>query len=96
MKPTTKKSNTPKIKLSPRSKAVLTPEEMSVLKNYTTVLDPDAALSIITTNTGVRTTTINSLFTRGWCELSVAQKLQKFLKELVETDYYKNLLEIRN
>ena len=85
----------PKIKLGPRSRAMLTDEETAFLKEYINVLDPMAAYINIRKNAGVSRDTLLILFENGYGFLSVVEKLQKFIKNFRETDYYQNLKKLQ-
>ena len=82
------------MQLSKRSKVSLPLEEQLVLKKYIEELDPASAFINIFNATRVRRDTVMKLIDRGWAELRVIEKMQQFLTELVETDYYKNLVKL--
>ncbi|MBS1775337.1 MAG: hypothetical protein JSS64_03550 [Bacteroidetes bacterium] len=69
-----------KIKLSPRTKVRLKPEEIQALKSY---LENDvAAFTNISINTGIARTTVLRILQKGWLELATAVKLRDFIKEI--------------
>ena len=70
------------MKLSPRTKVRLTPEELGVLRSY--IEDQPAAYKNIKNNTGVSRDTILRLLKNGWAELRIALPLRAFIKLIPE------------
>lgn len=68
------------IRLSPRSRLVLTREEMDQLREYTEN-DP-AAFRNIKENASIRRDTIVQTLERGWITVAPALRLRKFLKDI--------------
>lgn len=79
------------MQLTRRARVSLTTDEMKLLDDYVNDIDKVAGFGVIKLNTGIGRDTITALLERGWAENHVINKLQKFLSELRETDYYRNL-----
>lgn len=70
-----------KVKLSPKTRVRLHPDEMELLKGY--IENDPVAYANISHNTGIKRDTILRILDRGSMQLSVAIKLRDFLR-LVE------------
>lgn len=77
-----------KIKIGPRSRVRLLPEEMDLLTRYVNEIDPSSGFKNITDNTGVKRETVLKAIDNNYMELRVADKLRSFLKALKEVEYY--------
>lgn len=68
------------LKLSPRSKVRLMPDEMIELENH--VLNDNGSLATIRLNTKIHPDTIKLGIERGWFEAAAAVKLRDYLKKI--------------
>lgn len=76
------------IKLSPRSRVRLLPDEMKELEKYLTQIDPDAGYVNITNTVGVKRETVVNAVKNGYMEFKTAEKLKEFLRALKNTKEY--------
>lgn len=77
-----------KIKIGPRSRVRLLPEEMELLTRYVREIDPSSGFKNITDNTKTKRETVISAIENGYMELRVADKIRSFLNGLKDVDYY--------